>query len=254
MTDVSLLEIENNATAFARVVAFHSETPDRNPYHPSVIFELHSIISSDLYDFAGQKRTAIHEVVVGGAPFTPAAAHMISSDLVDLCDDVEQRVAKKPTYAEAVMLSAELLHRLLCIHPFQDGNGRTARAFHLLASYNMGILEPPQHLFEYFGLLREPYLRSLSLADKGDYGPLYEYIARGLTDIREQAIADAITQSSSYAYIERRLHGKKKRFLDRKYRLRLSGKTYEKEKRQFFSSIDRIIDDLLKELDEAHSD
>ncbi|HEX5165342.1 MAG TPA: Fic family protein [Thermomicrobiales bacterium] len=240
MTDDIELQSANTAAAYQYAVAFHSEFEGRNPYQVSVIFELHAIISKDLYDFAGQERTAIHEVEIGGASITPAPAYLIKSGLVDLCEDVAKRAGADLSFDDAVRLSAELLHRLLVIHPFQDGNGRTARAFHLMALYDLGLLTPPLHIFDYVAYRRSEYLECLHEADEGDYEPLCEYIRRGLYDTIEQLIANAVSGGPYREFYMRRLNRKAKRFLDRRYRLGLTGTTYERERRHFLRSITRV--------------
>jgi Fic family protein len=240
MTDDIEQQSANTAAAYQYAVAFHSESEGRNPYQVSVIFELHAIISKDLYDFAGKERTVIHEVEIGGASIKPAPAHLIRSGLVDLCEDVAARAKTELSFDDAVLLSAELLHRLLVIHPFQDGNGRTARVFHLMALYDLGLLTPPLHIFDYVAYRRNEYLACLHEADEGDYEPLCEYIRRGLYDTIEQLIADAVSDGPYREFYMRRLNSKAKRFLDRRYRLRLTGATYERERRHFLRSVTRV--------------
>lgn len=62
------------------------------------------------------------------------------------------------------------------IHPFLDGNGRTGR---LLLNLFLGRLGYPPAII--FKRDRERYLQSMRKADKGDYGPLGELIARSVT-------------------------------------------------------------------------
>jgi fido (protein-threonine AMPylation protein) len=63
------------------------------------------------------------------------------------------------------------------IHPFLDGNGRTGRLALNLILVRVGY--PPVVIFK---RQRDDYLRAMQRADKGDYGPLGELIARAMFD------------------------------------------------------------------------
>lgn len=79
---------------------------------------------------------------------------------------------------------------LAWIHPFGDGNGRTARLleFHILLS--AGVPSPAAHLFSnHYNQTRTEYYRQLDLASKsgGDIVPFTGYAVRGFVDgLREQ--------------------------------------------------------------------
>ncbi|MGQ0837632.1 Fic family protein [Actinokineospora sp.] len=62
------------------------------------------------------------------------------------------------------------------IHPFLDGNGRTGR---LLLNLFLGRLGYPPAII--FKRDRERHLQTMRKADRGDYGPLGELIARSVT-------------------------------------------------------------------------
>jgi Fic family protein len=79
---------------------------------------------------------------------------------------------------------------LAWIHPFGDGNGRTARLleFHILLS--AGVPSPAAHLFSnHYNQTRAEYYRQLDHASKsgGDIVPFIAYAVRGFVDgLREQ--------------------------------------------------------------------
>ncbi len=98
-----------------------------------------------------------------------------------------------PTGSETVyaILKAILAHLYLAwIHPFGDGNGRTARLleFHILLS--AGVPSPAAHLFSnFYNQTRSEYYRQLDQASKsgGDVLPFIRYAVRGFVDgLREQ--------------------------------------------------------------------
>lgn len=89
------------------------------------------------------------------------------------------------------IIKAVLAHVYLAwIHPFGDGNGRTARLveFHLLLS--AGMPSPAAHLLSnHYNETRAEYYRQLDFASKsgGDLLPFLRYAVRGLVDgLRKQ--------------------------------------------------------------------
>jgi Fic family protein len=89
------------------------------------------------------------------------------------------------------ILKAILAHLYLAwIHPFGDGNGRTARLleFHILLS--AGVPSPAAHLFSnFYNQTRSEYYRQLDQASKsgGDVLPFIRYAVQGFVDgLREQ--------------------------------------------------------------------
>ncbi len=86
------------------------------------ILKLHETILKGIDDdFAGRLRTGM--VRISGAKFTPPAANKVS----DLFDQCIQFLNQNPHNWPAPILAAYFHHQLVYIHPFFDGNGRTAR-------------------------------------------------------------------------------------------------------------------------------
>jgi Fic family protein len=81
--------------------------------------------------------------------------------------------------------AAWLHHRFTQIHPFQDGNGRVARALATMIFVKAGFLPLVIRDTEH----RETYLHALELADRGDLAPLVALFA----NIQTQDLNDAIT-------------------------------------------------------------
>ena len=82
------------------------------------------------------------------------------------------------------VLAAWLHHRFTQIHPFQDGNGRAARALtaavFLKADYLVLVIRDQEH--------RERYFDALESADGGDLRPLVDLFA----DVQKTDLSDAI--------------------------------------------------------------
>ncbi len=131
-----------------------------------------------------------HSVVVGsykGAP--PGDCEYLLSRL---CDSINQELDAPQDYKMAFgILKAVLAHLYLAwIHPFGDGNGRTARLveFHLLLS--VGVPANAAHLLSnHYNQTRMEYYRQLDLSYKAESNvfSFIEYALRGFIDgLKEQ--------------------------------------------------------------------
>lgn len=85
-------------------------------------------------------------------------------------------------WVHAVIIAGIAHHRLVWIHPFVDGNGRTARMFTTLLLYYRSY--DFKYLFElsnYYNEDRDAYYNALRSADRtGDYTQWIEYFMGGL--------------------------------------------------------------------------
>lgn len=136
-----------------------------------------------------------HSVVVGNV-YRGAPAEDCRHLLQRLCEWLNGPDFLAPKGLETVyaILKAVVAHLYLAwIHPYGDGNGRTARLleFHILLS--AGVPSPAAHLLSnHYNKTRTEYYRQLDLASKtgGDIVPFLRYAVRGLVDgLREQLIS-----------------------------------------------------------------
>ena len=97
-----------------------------------------------------------------------------------LMDDFVNEINLMWQATQGVQLAAHALWRINAIHPFVNGNGRTARAIcYFVLCVKLGRLLPgrtilPQRLRE--PPIRERYVSSLKAADSGDLSPLIRLI------------------------------------------------------------------------------
>ena len=133
-----------------------------------------------------------HEVAVGKA-YRGAPQEDCAYLLGRVCDwlsgpDFKATTGRETVYAVIRSIVAHLY--LAWIHPFADGNGRTARLieFHLLLA--AGVPSPAAHLLSnHYNQTREEYYRELQRASEsgGDLLPFLAYAVRGFVDgLREQ--------------------------------------------------------------------
>lgn len=102
-------------------------------------------------------------------------------------------------YAVLKAIAAHLY--IAWIHPYGDGNGRTARLVELRILIEAGVPTPSAHLLSnHYNQTRSEYYRQLDLSSKANQGvvPFFEYALRGFVDglreqlalIREQQVKD----------------------------------------------------------------
>ena len=97
----------------------------------------------------------------------------------ELCEYVNVNWAKTPIH-----LAAYLLWRLNWIHPFGEGNGRTARAVaYVVFCIKNGLMIPGiKTLPERIAEDRSDYYQALATADKGDLEPMENLVSDLFTE------------------------------------------------------------------------
>lgn len=110
-------------------------------------------------------------VIIGGSDHNPPDALEVPQRMHELIDWI--RVNKSKSHI--IELSALLHHKLVHIHPFFDGNGRTSRII-----MNLCLMQKGFPLVIIFKNDRRKYYNVLSQADKNKYGPLVLFIAHSV--------------------------------------------------------------------------
>lgn len=92
----------------------------------SHLLHLHRFALQGISSYAGNFRPA--GIEIKGSKHQPIGAHLVPEMVEELCEYVNEHWRNK----SAIHLAAYCLWRLNWIHPFTDGNGRTARALSYL--------------------------------------------------------------------------------------------------------------------------
>lgn len=146
---------------------------DKNKKHTiseMLIRNLHQIIVQETdKEWAGRYRNA--NVIIGGAKHTPPDALQVPQKMRDLIVWLNAQKNKK----NVVELTALLHHKLVYIHPFFDGNGRTARLI-----MNVLLMQAGYPLVVILKNDRKKYYDVLDKADGGKYEPLVKFIAQSI--------------------------------------------------------------------------
>ena len=136
----------------------------------SDILRVHGLVLENIEtEFAGRFRNG--QVRILGANFIPPnfiKVHALVKELIAY-------VNRNPDTLDPIELVATFHHRFVWIHPFFDGNGRTARLLMNLILMKVGY--PPAIILKNN---RKQYYRALNLANKGNYDPFVLLIAQAL--------------------------------------------------------------------------
>lgn len=164
------------------------------------ILSLHALVLRSIEeDFAGRIRNG--GVRISGANFVPPNANKVS----DLLDELIDFVNTNPLELNDIELAAVFHHKLVWIHPFFDGNGRTVRLSMNLLLMRCGF--PPAIILKND---RKKYYEALNQANNGNYQKLMLLMCQALerslniylnampdNDTDFQKISDIVSEPSS---------------------------------------------------------
>lgn len=146
---------------------------DKNKRHSiseMLIRTLHQIIMQEIEkEWAGKYRNA--DVIIVGAKHKPPNALNVPEKMRELISWLKIQKNKM----HIIELAALLHHQLAYIHPFFDGNGRTARL-----TMNLLLLQAGYPLVVILKNDRKKYYNVLSQADSGKHEPLVRFIAQSV--------------------------------------------------------------------------
>ncbi|MDD2533901.1 MAG: Fic family protein [Eubacteriales bacterium] len=179
---------EEEIAGYRDVLATIHESHDYIPPRPSMILQLHR----DLYKFSGKSMAGIYknsdnvieeEDALGNKTirFLPVPAWETSEAIERICKALEE-AGKDPTFDPLLLIPVFILD-FLCIHPFQDGNGRMSRLLTLLLLYRAGYIVGKYISVEkLIETAKETYYETLQQSSAGwheaanDYLPFVRYL------------------------------------------------------------------------------
>ena len=125
------------------------------------ILQLHRAALDGLHRLAGTFRNT--PVKIHGSPHQPPEAAFVADEVQSLCEYINDNWNRS-----AVHLAAYVLWKMNWIHPFADGNGRTARAVsYVVLSIKLDSLLPGTPTIpEQIASNKDPYYNALEKADK----------------------------------------------------------------------------------------
>lgn len=146
------------------------EHDKRQTISERLIRSLQQLVIKDIEDQeSGQYRKG--NVMITGSSHRPPEAYEVPKLMEELVTWVKTNQSKM----HPVELAALVHHKLVHIHPFTDGNGRTARLFMNLTSMKKGY--PMVIILKND---RQKYYRALDRADRGDKTDIEKLIAQAV--------------------------------------------------------------------------
>lgn len=134
------------------------------------IRDVHKIVLENIEkEFGGRYRTG--QVRILGANFIPPNHLKVKEMVTALINETNDN----PSKLNEIELIARFHHRFVWIHPFFDGNGRTARLLMNLLFMRLGF---PPAIVLYNN--RKQYYRSLNMANDGEYDAFVLLIAQSV--------------------------------------------------------------------------
>ena len=179
---------EQEIAGYRDVLATIHESHDFIPVKPAIILQLHR----DLYKFSGMSiggsyKTAdnvIREEDSEGNKFIrfkPVSAWETPGSMNELCNAFDEIMARSE--ADPLLVIPMFVLDFLCIHPFNDGNGRMSRLLTLLLLYRAGYIVGKYISIEkMIEQSKETYYEALQSSsvnwheDKNDYIPFVQYM------------------------------------------------------------------------------
>ena len=154
--------IRQTELALDIIKAFVKEKEQPFRLRQGILMQLHSVALDGIHMFAGTFRNGV--ATIHGSHHDPVPAFRVADEVADMCDYVNQHWSDK----SAIHLAAYILWKLNWIHPFADGNGRTARAIsYVVLSIRSNSLYPGTNSIpDQIATDKKPYYDALELADE----------------------------------------------------------------------------------------
>jgi Fic family protein len=164
------VEVKNLGKAFD---FFYELAQQETPISENYIKQIHQlVVGNDPYLNAGNYRNV--GVVITGSEHTPPEPFEVPFKMQELMDWLNEYFDQE----NPIVLAAVAHHEMAKIHPFADGNGRTARLL-----LNLILLKKGYPICSIKRTERPRYYEAMSEADKGNYHQIIEMVAEGSAEL-----------------------------------------------------------------------
>lgn len=176
LSDLNRAETENILRAQRKYLRGQVANP-KTWFLVDTLKTIHKTMFENVWSWAGLYRKSVTSIGIKPG-FIPV-------QLAEFCLEVRSwpQHSIELTFVE---MAARIHHRLVSIHPFENGNGRFARliADRFLLAWKCPHPFWPDYLNQE-GSLRKDYIQTLKNADNGDYSPLVDFMKKfGASDPR----------------------------------------------------------------------
>ena len=135
---------EKEIAGYRDVLGIIHESFDAIPITQNYILQLHKILFSHLGNPAAGKTKTVQNYISASFPdghtetlFIPLAPYETPEALDRICDEYNRVIGNAEL--EPLIAIPVFIHDFLCIHPFNDGNGRMSRLLTTLLLYRSGF-------------------------------------------------------------------------------------------------------------------
>ena len=135
---------EQEIAGYRDVLAIIHESFDVIPITQNYILQLHKILYSHMYNPAAGRTKTVQNYISATYPdghvetlFTPVAPYETPGAIDRLCEEYNRVIGNMEL--DPLIAIPVFIHDFLCIHPFNDGNGRMSRLLTTLLLYRSGF-------------------------------------------------------------------------------------------------------------------
>ena len=173
-----IYEARNHDRALRMIESWAEARPRSELLNERDLLEIHAQILAEI-DTARAGQYRIDRVLITGTRFVPPGSHKFPTLIPTLIE-----LANWPDN-HPVVGAAELHYNFVAVHPFADGNGRTAR---LLMNYRLLLNGFPPAVIPVER--RSEYLRALETANAGTWEPFALFVLDCLVESIRRLIGD----------------------------------------------------------------
>ena len=136
---------EQEIAGYRDVLNLIHENFDAIPITQNYILQLHKILYSHMNNPMAGRTKNVQNYISATYPdghvetlFTPLAPYETPEALDRICEEYNRVIGNREV--EPLIVIPVFIHDFLCIHPFNDGNGRMSRLLTLLLLYRAGYI------------------------------------------------------------------------------------------------------------------